>query len=339
MSDKRTIIIIEGARGAGKTSLVSEIRKRNSEMISMNLTGTNKDESETGYDVLQSYQKTIQYITSMASYGYNIVLDRFHFSEAVYSALYKNNYSFEKETNKLNECLGLSESAELNIVVILLTVTKEQLEERLKIRKEEGAKDKLFGNVSKADSVGEALKQQELYKKVINQFSEQVGGNKRGIMVKEIPSGDSIGDNYVKVIDAINTQLGTKFKMLDKVGKGDIVVDITGEFKTTYKVLADRLTGTDLIVIQPYVGNRLIGYAILVNARRYVKYNDGTGVKFGDYLLIEELSEEARNDGIIEEGQVYIVNGWDIDKGLRVSHGLTIQGYLKGSKIKRLKEI
>lgn len=153
------LVIFEGARGTGKSTIARAIREKISEVTLVNPTGFHADGEEGFNKIAEYYDAWINMIHSLSSHDSTFVFDRFFFTERVFSELYKN-YDFNTDYNIYLRCM--CESAEVD--VIFLTIDdNEELGNRL-------TRDKVpFGKVE--ESVTETLKQQDLYKDIMFDFS------------------------------------------------------------------------------------------------------------------------------------------------------------------------
>lgn len=157
------IIIFEGARGTGKSTIASKIRQKIPETTLINFTGFH-DDGEYGLNkISEYYKKWINLIMQLSEHDSTYVFDRFYFSEQVYSKLYKN-YNFNDMSLFLNMMMShLSEVENVKIDIFFLTINdEEELKNRL-------TRDKVpFAKVN--ESVNESLKQQDMYRYIFNHF-------------------------------------------------------------------------------------------------------------------------------------------------------------------------
>lgn len=102
MADSK-LIVIEGAQGAGKTTITDYIRYSLSCTNLYRLSGT-RDSSPTGLEKSMSmYEILLDYIKKLENTSVNLLFDRTFFTEEVYCRLGKKQYSFTEEYNKLLE--------------------------------------------------------------------------------------------------------------------------------------------------------------------------------------------------------------------------------------------
>lgn len=102
MADSK-LIVIEGAQGAGKTTITDYIRYYLSCTNLYRLSGT-RDSSPTGLEKsISMYEILLDYIKKLENTSVNLLFDRTFFTEEVYCRLGKKQYSFTEEYNKLLE--------------------------------------------------------------------------------------------------------------------------------------------------------------------------------------------------------------------------------------------
>lgn len=158
------IMIIEGARGTGKTTVASKIRQTVSEMTLINPTGFHEDGVKGLAKINQYYDSWLNMLYVMHEHDSTVLFDRFYFSEAVYSKLYKN-YSFAESLKYFNADLDYLAKKGVKIDIFFLTIDDEkELSNRL-------IRDKVpFGKAE--ESVKATLLQQSEYSKVLTDFKE-----------------------------------------------------------------------------------------------------------------------------------------------------------------------
>lgn len=157
------IVIFEGARGTGKSTVASMMRQRIQPTTLMNLTGFGDDGEEGLLKIQRYYFSWMMLIESFTNHESVFIFDRFYFSEMVYSSLYKN-YNFKETFNILNSHLSdISKEVELDIIFLTIN-DEEELKERLQ-------RDKitLFGSTIE-ESVDNSLSQQEVYKAMFEEL-------------------------------------------------------------------------------------------------------------------------------------------------------------------------
>jgi deoxyguanosine kinase len=149
------LIILEGARTTGKSTVAQILRQTLPSSTLINMTGYKDDGFYGKMKILEYYNAFVQYI-SMLSKEHTIILDRMFISEMVYSNLYKSydfSYDFDILLNRLFNDGHI-------IKLFFFQVNEDSIEERLK-------RDK-FDDFSKiGDSVEQIVRQQNEYKSII----------------------------------------------------------------------------------------------------------------------------------------------------------------------------
>ena len=185
------IMIIEGARGTGKTTVASKIRQTVSEMTLINPTGFHNDGEEGLKKINEYYDSWLDMLHAMHSHDSTFLFDRFYFSEAVYSKLYKN-YSFIDSLVYFNADLSYLSLKGVQIDIFFLTIEDEkELANRL-------TRDKVpFGKAE--ESVKETLLQQSKYSEILRDFeSFHSNDNLRLHTIKT--DGKSTDDVYNEIL-------------------------------------------------------------------------------------------------------------------------------------------
>lgn len=165
------ILIVEGARGVGKSTIVKALRDRLTETVSVNFTGLNGDGEDISLSTFNHYKEWNRFLNAIVKKGspFNYIFDRYFFSELVYSKLYKETDFEEGFLELLNELDQLG--AKTNVTVLHLTTRGGDLERNLK---REGKAD-LFDNRELADGFVRHGEQEREYRKVIK-MSEGLSG-------------------------------------------------------------------------------------------------------------------------------------------------------------------
>jgi deoxyguanosine kinase len=159
-------IIIEGARGVGKSSVTKILREKTTNSTLINFTGFNEDGMEGLIKVNEYYAHWMSFFKSLKESGQDMTFihDRFYLSEMVYSLLYKK-YSFEVSYNTLNSMI---EESFDDVVLVLLTLDDRNIKKRLKSRD----KEKLFGK--EEESARQSMIQQSMYLNLLSgPFSDE----------------------------------------------------------------------------------------------------------------------------------------------------------------------
>ncbi|GIN68493.1 MULTISPECIES: hypothetical protein [Bacillus] len=165
------LIILEGARGTGKSSVAYKLRQRLKHSTLINPTGFHED-GEVGLNKISNYYDGMfelfhKWKSKMS--GYTTILDRFFPTEMVFSFLYKE-YDFHQKFKSLCKLLPTLDD---EIYIFFFTVSdKDVLKERLK-------RDKIpFAQVE--ESVEESLKQQDSYYKYIDELKRHIDWDGEG---------------------------------------------------------------------------------------------------------------------------------------------------------------
>ena len=149
------VIVIEGARGVGKTTLSCLLRDRIEYSSLLKLCGLPKCKGEKER-VYQYHKAVIEYVRNISKLNSEstLILDRSMLSEEVMSFLYKD-YSFTEEMLQLLS--QLNSISELKIIILKLD-DKKELEERLNRNKVE------YYNISY--DIEKSLREQSKYKSI-----------------------------------------------------------------------------------------------------------------------------------------------------------------------------
>lgn len=186
---KDTIIIVEGAQGAGKTTFTNYLREKMSATDLYRLTGI-KDKTETGRKKIEKkYLKLLEYIE--ACEDVNMIFDRTFFTEEIYGRLGFKSYSFTDTYKKL---LNKLDSLDFDIYLVILYLKDTKVfEERIKRDKHQ----------YQAFTVESSIKQQNEYLKL----AEEVEKETKNIKVVRFN-----GDNSNTFKKQIDEQFGYLFK-------------------------------------------------------------------------------------------------------------------------------
>lgn len=163
------VIIIEGARGGGKSTVARLLRNSIEGSTLINLTGF-KESGPKGLEKIEAYYDGVcLYLEALAAshQDFTVIFDRTFFSEMVYAPLYKD-YDFTSTYNRLcRHLLRIAGSLE----VYLFTVgDNDVLGNRLMRDKVE-----LFGSIE--ESVHQSLIQQSGYQKLFVKFEQDYKDN------------------------------------------------------------------------------------------------------------------------------------------------------------------
>jgi thymidylate kinase len=156
------IIILEGSRGVGKSTVARAIREKISEITLVNPTGFHLNDLEGLDKVSKYYERWMNLLWSMKNHDSTLVFDRFFFSEMVFSKLYKNYDFTEKYESLLFDLCTLP--CEIDLIFFKIG-NEEELKERL-------LRDKVpFGKAE--ESVTETIKQQGAYDDIMSDIDHE----------------------------------------------------------------------------------------------------------------------------------------------------------------------
>lgn len=161
---KSKIIIVEGAQGAGKTTITDYLRNVVKHTNLYRLSGVS-DSSITGLEKSSKmYYDLLDYMKKMENLDINLLFDRTFFSEENYCRLGKKEYSF---TEVYNDLVDKFSKLDFDIYYITIYLEDERLfEERLK---REGKVEPAYAKFSGENSV----KQQREYLKMAEELKEK----------------------------------------------------------------------------------------------------------------------------------------------------------------------
>ena len=159
------ITIIEGARGTGKSTVVSKIRQLVPETTLVNPTGFHADGERGLHKIEHYYDAWFDMLYYLRNHESFFVFDRFYFSEMIFSKLYKE-YDFKIAYRDYNSMLCDMVKKGVRVDVFLLTINdEEELKNRL-------TRDKVsFGKAE--ESVKETLQQQKEYKELFDKLRDE----------------------------------------------------------------------------------------------------------------------------------------------------------------------
>lgn len=158
------IIIVEGAQGAGKTTITDYLRYSIKHTNLYRLSGIS-DSTKSGYEKSKKmYEDLLEYIAKMENLNINLLFDRTFFTEENYCRLGFKEYSFTDVYNKLLEKLS---NLDFDIYYLTLYLQDENLfEERLK---RDGKVEPAYAKFSSQSSIN----QQREYLKMANEIKEK----------------------------------------------------------------------------------------------------------------------------------------------------------------------
>ena len=158
------IIIVEGAQGAGKTTITDYLRYAVKHTNLYRLSGVS-DATITGLEKSSKmYYDLLEYMKKLENLDINLLFDRTFFTEENYCRLGKKEYSFTEVYNDLMEKFS---KLDFDIYYLTLYLEDEDLfEERLK---REGKVEPAYAKFSGENSV----KQQREYLKMADEIKEK----------------------------------------------------------------------------------------------------------------------------------------------------------------------
>ena len=158
------LIVVEGAQGAGKTTITDFLRYSLSYTNLYRLCGTS-DSTKTGLKkATDMYETLLDYVEKLENLSINLVFDRTFFTEENYCRLGKKEYSFTEEYNKLLERFS---KLDFEIYYITLYLEDENLyNERLKRAQKAVFKNSAFG-------VENSIGQQRVYLEMAKEIKEK----------------------------------------------------------------------------------------------------------------------------------------------------------------------
>ena len=158
------LIVVEGAQGAGKTTITDFLRYSLSYTNLYRLCGTS-DLTKTGLKkATDMYETLLDYVEKLENLSINLVFDRTFFTEENYCRLGKKEYSFTEEYNKLLERFS---KLDFEIYYITLYLEDENLyNERLKRGNKAIFKNSAFG-------VENSIGQQRVYLEMAKEIKEK----------------------------------------------------------------------------------------------------------------------------------------------------------------------
>ena len=158
------LIVVEGAQGAGKTTITDYLRYSLSYTNLYRLSGT-ADSTKTGLSkAKEMYETLLEYIKKLENLSINLVFDRTFFTEENYCRLGKKEYVF---TDVYNELLEKFSKLDFDIYYVKLYLENEEL------YKERLSRD---GNATFATSkfgVENSINQQKVYLEMAEEIKQK----------------------------------------------------------------------------------------------------------------------------------------------------------------------
>lgn len=161
------ISILEGPRGAGKSTVAQMMRHKIEGSTLINPTGFKEDGDEGLAKSEAYYEAWSLFLSSIQSVDQHLIFDRFFFSEIVYSRLYK---SYDASDLHKKMCKLLSRLDADVTIYFLTTYDEDVLAARLN-------RDKipLFDQVQ--ENIHETLKQQRGYEDMFSSYADTYGND------------------------------------------------------------------------------------------------------------------------------------------------------------------
>lgn len=158
------LIIVEGAQGAGKTTVTDYIRHSLKYTNLYRLCGTSDSSPEGKRKAKEMYVDLLEYMEKLANKSINLLFDRTFFTEENYCRLGKKEYSF---TDVYNELLDRFSKMDFEIFYITLYLENEnEYEKRL------DRKGKAVPEYAKFE-LENSIKQQREYLKMAEEIKQK----------------------------------------------------------------------------------------------------------------------------------------------------------------------
>lgn len=158
------MIVVEGAQGAGKTTITDYIRYSLKYTNLYRLSGTSDSGVEGKEKAKEMYNVLLDYIKKMENKSINLLFDRTFFSEENYCRLGKKSYSF---SDVYNDLLDRFSKMDFEIIYINLYLENEnEYETRL------NRENKAVTDYSKFQA-DNSIKQQKEYLKMAEEIKEK----------------------------------------------------------------------------------------------------------------------------------------------------------------------
>ena len=185
------IIIVEGAQGAGKTTITDYLRYVIKHTNLYRLSGIS-DATPTGLEKSKKmYFDLLEYMKKMENLDINLLFDRTFFTEECYCRLGKKEYSF---TEVYDELLKMFSELDFDIYYFTLYLADEQeYENRLK---REGKVEPTYAKFTAENSIA----QQKEYLKMADEIKEKYPH----INVINIETGKDIELTKKELMDILN---------------------------------------------------------------------------------------------------------------------------------------
>ena len=158
------LIVVEGAQGAGKTTVTDFLRYSLSYTNLYRLCGTSDSSVEGKKKAEDMYINLLEYIKKMENKSINLVFDRTFFTEENYCRLGKKDYTFTDVYEKL-----LEEFSKLDFEIYYITLYLEDIE---KYHTRLDRKDKATFKNSKFEAEN-SINQQRVYLEMAQEIKEK----------------------------------------------------------------------------------------------------------------------------------------------------------------------
>lgn len=185
------IIVVEGAQGAGKTTITDYLRYSIKHTNLYRLSGIS-DSSKTGLEKSKKmYEDLLEYIEKMENLNINLLFDRTFFTEENYCRLGFKEYSFSEVYKDLLEKFN---NLDFDIYYITLYLEDENLfEERLK---RDGKVEPAYAKFSAQSSIN----QQRVYL----EMAEEIKQKYKNIHVYNIENSKSLDETKAELKEILN---------------------------------------------------------------------------------------------------------------------------------------
>lgn len=159
------LIVVEGAQGAGKTTITDFIRHSLKHTNLYRLSGTS-DSSPTGLEKSKEmYVDLLEYIKKLENKSINLLFDRTFFTEENYCRLGKKQYSFTEVYNKL-----LEEFSKLDFEIYYITLYLEDITLYEKRLARDGKANVDYAKFSAENSIEQQNTYLEMAKEIKNKY-------------------------------------------------------------------------------------------------------------------------------------------------------------------------
>ena len=158
------IIIVEGAQGAGKTTITDYIRHAVPYTNLYRLSGTADSSKEGKIKAKKMYEDLVDYIEKLQNMSVNLLFDRTFFTEEVYCRLGFKDYTFSDVYEKLLEKL-----ANMDFEIYYITMYLSNEDEFKKRIKRRGKATNKYAKFNKQSSIN----QQNAYLKLADEIKEK----------------------------------------------------------------------------------------------------------------------------------------------------------------------